>query len=1315
MATLTNHKFGSQGTAVDVWTDPGDLPNTAVTEAYNLYVDGTNFRSRPGINGLLTTPMANPIYGPFPYVASSGTEYVIFCSGPASSTTGGKIYQVASTGGTPTEILDATNGNISFNINAEAFRIALGGGYAYMVWGASIYRTNLATATASAISALNPPVVAPTASLSNITLDALSSTSGWTADTIATNWAYTDLAIQSTTLFISSAARPFLYSDVSSLVFSGGAQSVLTITSGTGFTAGTYQIVAVSTSGVAMVQAAIGTSGSTGGHGTLARGLSTIATYTDLVIVSPARFVSSALRPFQVVDVGQTLNITGGTGFTVSTPTVSCVFGGGGNNIAELSGSAGTLGSTAGTGTITQATTGLNLIPNAQTDVDNYGGPKVNTNDITNGVPLGVTWTSTATNATVEGATSGQPFTENSIINAAGYSTTALNWFALDDPISGFVTSTLQVPLLASPNAYRRVNQFYVRYNVLTTDTRSTQGIQVTLTAYADAAGSVLIATATDVFIPKYSGQQPGQAHDVVFTFPALAVPIVSITVAMGGAPSNVDAGAYPTGQGFPMCANVVVCPVATGTGLFGQATAVQAGNTFAEQTPGILIGHGEPTSAFWGKVAGQRLVKDYGGSGTSWAASSVITYNLAPAPGSANSILNLVAAGLAMSLIMRQAGSNTEYTAPLMFSADGTYMTVDLSAYIPLTIYSDFEYVELAFTSNIVGLGSPTTGLFVITSVTQAGNLPISQSSVAFAPITYIIEELDSFGDATYTDPLESSGGPVSNAVQPTPQFGVGVVVIPTAVNTATTAFGVFRGGGSFDDGLYRLVATVPVGSDYVAPFNYSDLVISAHPNETKVSSVARPFVAGDVGKILYILAGTGFNVGPLTVSSVTTGVATLSGSAGVGGSTLGIAILGGDPLLRDLQNPYVTWNHTTMTLTDNTPDSFLNLALTLQFGRDLPPTSCTAVCSHQNRIWVASGQVLSGSWSLTADLQNGIYFTLVDLSTDPYAAVKGITFPINYGDNDNIQSLLSTGDSLLVLKNRSAAVVDGYDPTNFACNTYLVATGLGNVAPRAAVIAGKASKAMFLGPDNVYVFDGNITEDIGTPIQPLLHPDGYDGGATISASVFAKSAMMYYDQRLFVFAPVAGGSANSTCYVFDFRKGAAGVPLGWTTWGLAMTSGASLTGASTGNSAYMGGFDGQLYTFAAGGDKATPAASPVGITCTAISRGMGQEQQSFSPTGESGMNFIEPNHCSRMYVKGKVPSGTVLTLFAYSDDNNSALTEFSTPYTVGTTSGRYTVQEFVRGVQGEQIFVGVTFTVLTQATVRMLGCEVEKVKVPR
>lgn len=406
----------------------------------------------------------------------------------------------------------------------------------------------------------------------------------------------------------------------------------------------------------------------------------------------------------------------------------------------------------------------------------------------------------------------------------------------------------------------------------------------------------------------------------------------------------------------------------------------------------------------------------------------------------------------------------------------------------------------------------------------------------------------------------------------------------------------------------------------------------------------------------------------------------------------------VGGDSLAVDQSNPYYSWNHTTRTLTDNTPDSFLNFASLLQFGRDQPPTGATSITFHQNRVWLGVNQSIWCSWSLVDNNQNGLYFTTVDLTTDPSASIKGAVFPLRAQDGDSIQAMLPIGGQLLVLKGRIAGIVYGYDPENFSLQTFMAGAKLGCVASGAAVICNDT--AFFLGPDSVYDFNGDAPGRRSIPLEPLLHPRGFDGGATITPSVFAGSSMMYYDGRLHLLAPVAGGTQNSVDYVYDFRNNV------WTSWSIGMTSGASLAGSTDGDLAYMGGYDGQLYTFAAGGDKSTPGATTAAIPWQIVSRGMGQESDAFAP--QSGIAFNSLNKVSRIFFAGTFPANTPLVASVWADANQS---QWDTSYTSPATAGPSTIEvPTPGGTVGQQIFVSLSGSSVSQSKIRYLGADVER-----
>ncbi|MHA2070135.1 MAG: hypothetical protein ACXABY_37690 [Candidatus Thorarchaeota archaeon] len=93
---------------------------------------------------------------------------------------------------------------------------------------------------------------------------------------------------------------------------------------------------------------------------------------------------------------------------------------------------------------------------------------------------------------------------------------------------------------------------------------------------------------------------------------------------------------------------------------------------------------------------------------------------------------------------------------------------------------------------------------------------------------------------------------------------------------------------GGGFVDGAS--------GTDYsqqaAAEASYTDLVLDT---TTTMSSVARSFVAADVGNLIHVTGGTGFTLGRYEIVSVAAGVATLDRVAGSASSTGGTAELGG------------------------------------------------------------------------------------------------------------------------------------------------------------------------------------------------------------------------------------------------------------------------------------------------------------------------------------------------------------------------------------------------------------------------------------
>lgn len=102
-----------------------------------------------------------------------------------------------------------------------------------------------------------------------------------------------------------------------------------------------------------------------------------------------------------------------------------------------------------------------------------------------------------------------------------------------------------------------------------------------------------------------------------------------------------------------------------------------------------------------------------------------------------------------------------------------------------------------------------------------------------------------------------------------------------------------------------------------------YTDLVVNG--SNTNLSSAARPFVAGDVGRIVTVTAGTNFTVGDYYIVSVASGIATLDRAVGTVSASGGSAYLHSGPSTRlDLVTESGIFEQTTIYETSGAGKSF-------------------------------------------------------------------------------------------------------------------------------------------------------------------------------------------------------------------------------------------------------------------------------------------------------------------------------------------------------------------------------------------------------
>jgi hypothetical protein len=276
------------------------------------------------------------------------------------------------------------------------------------------------------------------------------------------------------------------------------------------------------------------------------------------------------------------------------------------------------------------------------------------------------------------------------------------------------------------------------------------------------------------------------------------------------------------------------------------------------------------------------------------------------------------------------------------------------------------------------------------------------------------------------------------------------------------------------------------------------------------------------------------------------------------------------------DPNNPYYSWNHTTRTFLDNTPDVFLALANLISFGRYPQPSNAQAVAQWQGRLWLAVGNTVYASWLYNADNSDPLYTTLVQTENDPNLPIEGASFPISPDPSDTIVRMIpygtpivagnQFGGGLVVLCKRSVWLIQGQDASSFTLQQYPYTEGVGLVAFR-GVTRIDSNLMAFMGPDRLHLFpptEDSPEKDRGLPIQPQLYP--VPPQTLQNQSAFALSWMLFHDQKILLGCPVPGGGQNSVIWIYDLRVG------GWLRWtgpqGASSSSSSSSSSASSGSS---------------------------------------------------------------------------------------------------------------------------------------------------
>jgi len=500
-------------------------------------------------------------------------------------------------------------------------------------------------------------------------------------------------------------------------------------------------------------------------------------------------------------------------------------------------------------------------------------------------------------------------------------------------------------------------------------------------------------------------------------------------------------------------------------------------------------------------------------------------------------------------------------------YSSDGTYFYCDISEVdlVDANARAQTAYLYLKIESDL-DPGIAPADLCTIGPISNAGNFSVGLTDYNYVGVEAQDNSLDisgaSTGNTTDGTVLSDSGGASIPNLTPSNYQAQASITFPAFVNAAANFLYVYRFGGAL------------AGTNVTTYTSY--ILIAKCPRWSGGTNGA-----------------TGW---------------TWSASTSLWTSTDG----------------YRTWDPVKLTLTDDTPDLSLIGNDFLVNGRGAPPTGATSLDIWNNRVTLAVKSTLYISWLLVSDVAAGLYYNPTIDTEDPYAAIKGGVYPVEANDNDSIVRIKTHGQYLDIMKQKSVHLLTGLDPVSgFQLTPHLRDAGIGLVGGLNA-LCSYDSKVAFVGPTAVHEYradparsligDTEASEQapiLSQNIEPLLAPF-LKGGTAISATAYQKCVLHYHGRRLWLFAPVAGGSSNSVAYVYDTRPSMDGSgPTGWVKFtNMNIVSACSLSGQNDTDDLYLGGDDGQIYKVAGNGDVSslvavTGATNATPIIITAASHG--------------------------------------------------------------------------------------------------------------
>jgi hypothetical protein len=764
---------------LDLMSAPQDIQAGYSQQMDNLFVDGRILKSRPGIQGLLTTPFGSASYGLVAYKKLNNVTELVYCNG-------GKLFRQVKGAATATEIL--LNGSTSFNLNSATVQMQRIGKYLYVIDGqptTPLYRIDLdASPAATAVTALTFPTIALSVSLTNTVLDSTSDVTKWAGQP----------TFNFTPFPASNSVGGGMIGNPTFIGGSGNSHDPPPPGWQTGGDTMDFQSVYSNPSAAYFDSGGgpqwVDIEAPNAYYGT------TTFTYTDLVLVSGGGglTVSSAARPFVSTDKGSTIQIMGGTGFILNIYTIASVAAG----IASLTSSAGTAASTGGKGTLVAQT---NTIRN----------PRVFLSSASVGLKTG-----------------GGTGKIDAILIPESHTITSKPVVVIND-LS--ITATGSFNTIVHSNTYTFVSGDVGKIITITSGTSFTVGAytiisvsggNATVQGNAGTVGASsgvmqlgLDASATSWGDHNYSLENPpsaipGGAIDIPVSVPPGVLTVNNSVFSLTSLTMDPD---YIRLRWLGPAQEPALTGVVSST---LQPVDVRLLVSNASGNNGIRLSANNPnnTKGFgFNCLGGSWVRRDYTSAPLDLSTATNISMGYS-APASQGQIpfrFGFQSHGDPISAI--------KWSAPVTYSPDGTYFSTDISPFSAAS-RAAIDYIYIQILTDLPTTTDPTN-VCTLGPLTLAGNLSATSGSAYAGPYTYVYTEVAT----TAQGDIETDPAPVSNQISANGLTAEAIFTIPAAVNGATTSFNIYRYGGTLvtQDGppVAYLVANVPVAGPSQAAFD--------------------------------------------------------------------------------------------------------------------------------------------------------------------------------------------------------------------------------------------------------------------------------------------------------------------------------------------------------------------------------------------------------------------------------------------------------------------------------------------------------------